>query len=145
MENEITTTSTEVKSFQTLPEVYREKKTKGKPYAFYSYKHYEVYPDDVFYAIYQGKLIFARAITKGQFEPFGLLDILNGRQKLPYDDVIDLTLKALPPVGSEPSSETVTDGTSWLEGFKQQMLMRFASSSSISGPFLPFLYPKKWL
>jgi|GEM_PF-5519420 len=128
MENEIATKSTEVKSFQTLPEAYRDKKAKGKPYAFYSYKHYEVYPGDVFYSIYQGKIIFARAITKGRFEPFGLLDILDGRQKLPYDDVIDLTSKALPSAMKNSKAQEKFDEASWIDSFKQQMLPRFATA-----------------
>ena len=84
------------KPVTNLPVIKTEEKRKGKPFAYYSYKHYEVYPGDVFYAIYRGHLLFAKSLKKGEFEAFGLLDILNDVQKIPYDDVIDLTLDALP-------------------------------------------------
>lgn len=128
MKNEIKTTNAEVKSFQTLPEEYRRKKTKGKPYAFYSYKHYEVYPGDLFYAVYQGKILFARAITKGRFEPFGLLDVLNGRQELPFDDVIDTRLKFLPFDESKYENIVSEDEAIHIEMFKQQLPARYSAS-----------------
>ena len=126
MDNEIIKPSTEVKSFQTLPVAYKQKKTKGKPYAFYSYSHYEVYPGDVFYAIQGDCFIFARATFGGRFEPFGLLDLFDGTQELPYDDVIDMTLKALPMKADQSGEIVPIDKNELLAEFKKQMLMRFS-------------------
>ena len=77
MANEIKKEGAEIKPHIFLPDSYKPKKTKGKPYAFYGYKHYEVYPGDLFFGIHDGHVIFAEAQTKGRFEPFDIASLFD--------------------------------------------------------------------
>ncbi len=86
MENEIT------KYENHVPTTPNKNKDKGTPYAFYSYSHYEVYPGDMFFAVWDNKIIFARALTKGQFEPFGYYDLVSDKQALSFEDVEDAVI-----------------------------------------------------
>ncbi len=115
------------KPVTNLPVIKTDEKRKGKPFAYYSYKHYEVYPGDVFYAIYRGHLLFAKSLKKGEFEAFGLLDVLNNVQKIPYDDVIDLTLDALPLNDDKTMPNASLKEDALAQDLKERMLMRFSS------------------
>lgn len=79
------------KNVQRLPAEYRAKKVKGKPYRFYGYGHGEVYPGDVFFTLYQGKLLFVVAKPKGMFVPISAYDLINTKGILSFDSSTDYT------------------------------------------------------
>ncbi len=121
----------EIEPVVTLPDIYRSKKYKGQPYAFYSYKHYEVYPGDIFFGIYKGKIAFARTGKKSTFEPFSLVDVFEGREKLPFDNNFECSLKELPEKGGEETKKEDDP----LKDFKKHMLQCFETGLlKLDGP-----------
>ncbi len=96
MGGEIKKTGLDAATVQTLPEEWKPKKKEGKPYAFYSYRHYEVFPGDLFFGVIHGYLVFALASYQGKFVPIDKNDLFEMDEDIPLEEPLDWTLKGLP-------------------------------------------------
>ena len=96
MGNEVKKAGMDVADVQTLPEEWKPKKKEGKPFAFYSYRHYEVFPGDLFFGVVRGYLLFALASYQGRFIPLAKEDLFEVDEDPHPEDPLDWTYKGLP-------------------------------------------------